>query len=126
MNTREIAADYRLAHWAQVMQNREASGLSVRAYCKQAGFHENNYFYWQRKLREASCKELARVESGNHELAPYGFAEVKLASANTYPPAASADRNQISVEAAGLRIVAGVGYPIDNLAYLLREVMQRC
>ena len=126
MNTREIAAEYRLAHWAQVMQNREASGLSVRAYCKQAGFHENNYFYWQRKLREASCEELAKIEGVDRELAPYAFTEVKLASTSTYPSAAVAEQNRVSVEAAGLRIVAGGGYPIDKLAYLLREVMQRC
>ena len=123
MNTREIASEYRLAHWAQIMQDRVASGLSVRAYCKQAGFHENNYFYWQRKLREASCEELAKIEGGDRELAPYRFTEVKLASTGTYPSAAVADQNQVSVEAAGLRIVAGGGYPIDKLTYLLREVM---
>ena len=123
MNTREISAEYRLAHWAQVMQNREASGLSIRAYCKEAGFHENNYYYWQRKLRESSCEELAKIEGEDCELAPYKFTEVKLASTSTYPSAAIADQNQVSVETAGLRIVAGSGYPIDKLAYLLREVM---
>ena len=123
MNTREVAAEYRLAHWAQVMQNREASGLSIRAYCKQAGFHENNYYYWQRKLREASCEELALIESGGREPVPYRFREVKLASTSAYPSAAITEQNQVSVEAAGLRIVAGGGYPIDKLAYLLREVM---
>ena len=126
MDTRKIAADYRLAHWAQVMQDREASGLSVRAYCLHAGFHENNYYYWQRKLREASCEELARIEGGGRELAPYRFTEVKLALTGACTPAATADQGQVSVEAAGLRIVAGSGYPVDKLAYLMREVMQPC
>ena len=58
MNTREIAAEYRLSHWAQIIKERQASGLSVKQYCKDAGFHENIYFYWQRKLREAACEQL--------------------------------------------------------------------
>ena len=44
MNTREIAAEYRLKHWAKTMQERLASGKSIREYCKEAGMHENVYF----------------------------------------------------------------------------------
>ena len=39
MNTREIASEYRLAHWAQAMQDRTDRGLSIRAYCEEAGIH---------------------------------------------------------------------------------------
>jgi putative transposase len=42
------------------MRDRAASGLSIRAYCKQAGIHENNYYYWQKKLREAAVKTHAQ------------------------------------------------------------------
>ena len=66
---------------------------------------------------------MAKIEVGDRELVPYRFTEVKLASTSTYPSAVIADQNQVSVEVAGLRIVAGGGYPIDKLAYLLREVM---
>jgi hypothetical protein len=41
------------------MKERAESGLTVKAYCETAGFHQNSYFYWQRKLREASCGEMA-------------------------------------------------------------------
>ena len=54
MNTRSIAAEYRLSHWAQIVQDRSQKGLSVRAYCAETEVHENTYFYWQRKLREAA------------------------------------------------------------------------
>ena len=61
MNTRDIASEYRLAHWAQVMRERTDRGLSIRAYCAETGIHENTYFYWQRKLREAACLEMQAV-----------------------------------------------------------------
>ncbi len=40
------------------MRERKESGMSITAYCKNAGFHENIYYYWQRKLREAAYQEL--------------------------------------------------------------------
>jgi putative transposase len=57
-DTRKITAEYRLFHWAQVIREQKGSGQSIKAFCKAAGFHPNNFFYWQRKLREAACEEL--------------------------------------------------------------------
>lgn len=62
MNTRSIAAEYRLSHWMQVIQERKASGLSIREYCRASGLRENVYFYWQRKVRESACRELLTPE----------------------------------------------------------------
>jgi hypothetical protein len=58
MNTREIAAEYRLSQWAVKLQERNASGLSIREYCRRSQMKESVYYYWQRKLREAACEEL--------------------------------------------------------------------
>jgi len=123
MNTREIAAEYRLSHWAQIMQKRIDSGLSVRAFCENAGLHENNYYYWQRKLREAACEELEKIQGGAAGMMPSAFAEVRVANASGSSALASTNQNQVSAEVAGLRITAGSGYPVDKFAYLLRAVM---
>jgi putative transposase len=56
INTREIAAGYRLGHWAEIVRERSESGLTIKAFCESAGLHENTYFYWQRKLRESACE----------------------------------------------------------------------
>lgn len=82
MNTRDIATEYRLSHWAGVLQERNVSGLSIKAYCERTGLRENVYFYWQRKLREAACEELAeRVQneaSGSEKgLVPNGWTACK-------------------------------------------------
>jgi len=62
MNMREMASEYRLTHWAQIMRERKESGLNIKAYCEQQGFHENVYYYWQRRLREAAIKKIAAKE----------------------------------------------------------------
>jgi len=58
INTRQIAKEYRLEHWAQVMRGRIESGTSIRAYCESIGLHENVYYYWQRKLRESEAQAI--------------------------------------------------------------------
>ena len=59
INTREIAEEYRLSHWAQIMHERMESGMSIKAYCRQLGISTNTYFYRQKKLRESACAHLA-------------------------------------------------------------------
>ena len=69
INTREIAAEYRLSHWARLMRERIESGLSIKDYCKHIGICGNTYFYWQRRVREAACQELI-VTSKNENAIP--------------------------------------------------------
>ena len=59
MNTRDIASEFCLTHWAGVMRERGGSGESVKEFCARAGLQESVNYYWQRKLREAACEELA-------------------------------------------------------------------
>ena len=122
MNTNDIAAEYRLSHWAGIVREREESGLSIKQFCKNAGFHENRYFYWQKKLREAACEELARIQGSATGLVPVGFAEVKLPAQQSPLLSAAAIQNQVCVETASLRIIAGGEYPADKLAVLIREL----
>ncbi len=61
MDTRKIATEYRLSQWAQIIQARKESGKSVKDFCEDTGINRHSYFYWQRKLREASCKDLVEA-----------------------------------------------------------------
>jgi len=58
INTREIAKEFRLAHWTAIMRRRSESGLSIKKFCELEGIPSNVYFYWQRKLRELACRGL--------------------------------------------------------------------
>jgi len=69
MNTQEIAKEYRLSQWAQIIQTRNESGKSVKEFCADTGRSKNAYFYWQRKLGEVACEELA-IKDETTEIVP--------------------------------------------------------
>ena len=52
----EIRQQVRLNQWSAMVQKREDSGLSVKAFCKQAGIAPKTYYYRLRRLREAAIK----------------------------------------------------------------------
>ena len=131
MNTREIAEEYRLSHWAKIVKERGESGLSIKQYCENIGIHENSYYYWLKKLREAVSEEftstagcITREATNIVALKTPIFAEVKLPELQ--PSATSIPCNQISIEAIGVRITAGGEYPIDKLTELLRTMSRTC
>ena len=127
MNTRKVAAEFRLSYWAQIMNKRQESGLSVKAFCENAGFHENIYYYWQRKLREAACEEISKIkkeETGS--LVPAKFVEVKAKEEPATPTLIVDDPSQLRIEIGRIQIKADSGYPIGKLAELLREVTRSC
>lgn len=59
MDTQKVATEYRMSQWAQVIQERQNSGQSVKDFCEANGLNRNTYFYWQRKLRETACTVLS-------------------------------------------------------------------
>ncbi len=100
MNTKDVTAEYRLAHWTQVIQERVEKGLSIREYCENVGIHENTYFYWQRKLREAACSGVqvaAALVPGEKSLAPNGWASLCVSYKPSQPQG-------LTVEVGGCRI----------------------
>lgn len=120
-----------MAQWAGIMRERKESGLSIREFCKNAGFHENRYFYWQKRLREAACEKLAKIENNEERIAQPVFAKLDLpapAQPISKPLALTSQASQghISIEVPGARITACHEYPVENLKDLLRAVMQPC
>ena len=66
----EIRQQVRLRQWSAMIREREESGLSVKAYCRQAGIAAKTYYYRLRRLREAAV-ERARSEAAQPELVQY-------------------------------------------------------
>ena len=126
MNTRDIATGYRLQYWAGIIREHKESGLSVKAFCENSGFHENRYYYWQKRLREMACEGLAKTQGETTSLLPSGFAEVKLQEQFSLPSSTVAGQTQICVEAAGIRLTATNEYPADKFVALLRELRRPC
>jgi len=124
INTREVASEYRLAHWAQVMRERTESGLSIKDFCKQIGICGNTYFYWQRRVRAAACEALAKNETGKQSLAQPSFAEVMVVEPPTPLLQPVETTSQIRIEIGSVQIVTDSAYPADKLTALLRGL--RC
>ena len=122
MNTRAVAAEYRLAHWASIMRERKESGISVREFCENAGIHENSYYYWQKKLRETACGNMIKSQHENTSLAPAGFTEVKLIDHAQQVNPVISSQNHVRVETAGVHVIADGEYPVEKLVLLLREL----
>jgi len=128
MDTRKIAVEYRMAHWTQIVQDRSNSGLSIKAYCENTGIHEYAYYYWLKKLREATCEGLSAMQSSVRRSSSESpvFAEVKLPTSTTLPPPLMNSQTQICIETAGVRLTAGDQYPTEKLTELLKVVMKPC
>jgi transposase-like protein len=115
INTRGIAAEYRLTHWAGVVRQRAESGLTVKAFCESEGLPENTYFYWQRKLRESVCEGPAALP------APSGWAVAVPAK----PGAAAASRT-LSVEIGKCRVLVGADTDERLLAKVCGVLVSIC
>ena len=129
MNTRKIAAEYRLAHWTQIMHRKRESGLSAKVFCENEDIHESVYYYWQQKLRSAACEQMAEMqnEQAKRKLVPSGFTELKIVKAcepSTFPE--SAAQGEIRIDIAGIRIAADSTYPLEKIAALLGLFKQSC
>ena len=64
MKTRQ---QVRLSQWSAMVQEREDSGLNVKAFCKQVGIATKTYYYRLRRLREAAVEQV-RSEATQPEL----------------------------------------------------------
>jgi hypothetical protein len=48
-----VSKQYKLQQWAEIIQDRKASGLKVEEWCVQNGLTKHKYYYRLRKVREA-------------------------------------------------------------------------
>jgi hypothetical protein len=129
MNTRQIAAEYRLAYWAGIVRERTERGLSIRAFCAEKGFHENCYFYWQRKLREAACEKLSEVsnKTSQLDLQPGRFTEVKVTDSSVrLSLREQSGQGEIHIEFPGVFLSADSRYPVSNLVELIKGLNWKC
>ena len=83
-----VRDEYRLQNWAQIIRERQESGLTNKEFCAQRGIPEKKYYYWLRRVREAAAEatepQLVRLDenssagNGRRIEIRYGEAELKL------------------------------------------------
>jgi len=130
MNTRQIASEYRMVKWAGIIQDRKSSGESIDSYCENRGLSRDSYFYYQKKLREATCENIEMISSRmtGSNLISSGFAEVKLNGATRQASDKEADgySGSLTIKISGMLLKADMTYPVDQVAYLIRELTRQC
>ena len=122
MNTRYIAREYRLSHWAQIITDQKESGQTVRAYCEEAGLHENSYYYWQKKLRTAAIEEMSAADGGQTQEPVPALARIKIPKGIEMDVTDNGSNGCVSIEMFGIKLSASKDYPVSKLSELLRVV----
>ena len=121
MKAKEVTREYRLAQWAQIIQERTESGQRINAFCENKGISRFQYYYWLRVLRETACERAEQLQKIAQGLAVPAFTEVKLS--DELMPRQEAG-GKIQVEVGPCKINADAGYPAESLAILLRELVR--
>jgi len=122
MNTREMATQYKMTQWRQIIQDRAASGLNIREFCEQRGIARQAYHYWQKKLREAAAEQLNQPAAPGAEsqaLVPSGWATVTEEIAPTEPQG-------LTLRVGGAEIELHQGYDEVLLASVIKTLSGLC
>ena len=114
MDSREMTQQVRLQYWAGILRERQASGLSIRKWCQEQGIVEKTYHYWQHKLRNTVCQELASAGQ-----APRGWAICETSkSESTW--------NSISIKIGKSHVTADSNTDPELLSKVCRVLMSLC
>jgi transposase-like protein len=65
----QVKDEYRRQRWAELIRQRQESGMTVVSFCETNGLNPKTYYYWLRKLREEMCRQsvVAIAAQGNPE-----------------------------------------------------------
>lgn len=69
MDTREVASQYRLGQWTEIVRQCRSSGQPVAVWCAENNISITSYYYRLRRIREAACEALPSL-SANHSMVP--------------------------------------------------------
>ena len=68
MNSLTAEKQYQLAKWADIIKSCKSSGMMVSEWLKQNNVSKDQYYYWQRKLKDACLESLQKEQVSFVEL----------------------------------------------------------
>lgn len=70
----ETKAEFRLRQWTKIIQECQASNLTVTAWCSQHNIGIKSYYYWLRKIRLTYCQPTGNnTPAVKQEIVPLQF-----------------------------------------------------
>jgi hypothetical protein len=125
-DTKKLTTKYRMGQWAEIMQERVDSGLSIVKYCEREGMPTNRYHYWQRRLR-AVAKELIPVNTEAIAPVPSGWTQVTTAEENPQNVTLkSQDISEVKIEIGKCKVTANDETNTELLTKVCKALMSIC
>jgi hypothetical protein len=104
MNTKLATTQIRITQWASIIKDCRSSGLKVDEYCQQHSLSRDAYYYWLRKVKEASLQQA-------------GFVELPAPETRTVPAADFS--SQLIIKTNGMEIGINNDTPTELIARIL-------
>lgn len=67
MDAKRVKLQYHLSKWMPIIQECRASGMTVKAWCVENNVSEQQFFYWQRRVRGELCTSIQAPEKENNQ-----------------------------------------------------------
>ena len=96
MNSLTAEKRYQFAKWAEIIKSCKSSGMQVSEWLKQNNISKDQYYYWQRKLKDACLESLQAEQSTFIEL-PVEVERCRLVEINIYEKCIADDLLRSSV-----------------------------
>ncbi len=125
-----IKEQIKLDAWQREMEERQSSGLSVKAWCKERGLSQSAYYHRLRKLREGVYEQAGEL-AGKQVCKDQSVLSCPVSTpvpATAIVPIRKADTplvgysSGIEIECGGLRIKVSGECPAELICAMLREL----
>ena len=55
--------DQKREYWSNLIAEQEASGQTIRAFCKEQGVGDNCFYYWRKRLQKSEPVQFALLKT---------------------------------------------------------------
>lgn len=63
MNATKQTRELKMKHWAEIIHECKASGMSAQQWMQENGIHKHQFYYWQRQLRAEALQTVSKDTS---------------------------------------------------------------
>ena len=120
-NIRETTRNIRLHQWAERIRECKSSGMTIRAWCKENDIREKNFYYYQRKVREALLEIKEKKISLDVPKNEVGFAKISGVTLDNVP-----ERPVTAVNVNGIKIDVFEDASEEAIRKSIKAVMSLC
>lgn len=73
----QVKIQFRMEQWIPLIKKCQASGMSVKSWCRQNDITESAYYYWLKQIRQKACAQhLPAVQLENQK--PVEFVKIQV------------------------------------------------